>query len=697
MIQVTFLSVACCNDLKEIHPLKPEFEKSGSMVMNSEYRIRNSEQEKERRKKKEGNTMDNTINRKQAGPVTRRLAKVLTGLEDEFDCFSTKRDFEMKANLLKAATASSRPSRLRDLYKLLDQTGVEYDKDQDDQYYQELAANLDVPGIEEMEKRMVKALYDRFDQYLTPQEYMERLVNSLEDPADGWSDDRLRLRILKQFIKYGNYLTKAGYSSRKTIREMVEKKIGKKPTDAEVLEALDDSYFDVLETATREQRRADGGYGLYKLADDLSNGKFRTQGGMLKPLYLFAIVYDMTYYCERSEEKDVMFDYDSDVEKRLFQDFYANNLMRFLTDAYIGKEEEAEPDPSGRGINYKNPFEIIYLYWLSRDLKPASRIEGAEKMIKDVQKQAKERGMKPGDRKKMPPKQTSVLRANFKNDSSIMADDYLSYPEQAFINFLIDEYTVLPDKGQGPMQVENEQNSAWEIYQDLRNQFILRIEEEGDSLINHRYGLCFADSSAFSKNNLIPFHETVPKEERDKALQFERLLERTDFILGYQIKEEDSSATEGQEKGNRFFEAGQSVMEDYVRRELKKEIGKEARKKFGTRISGKDQTSPFEGELEDNLDILSFLMEHDDKLPYVLKADSPSTVTRSRLLGLLYYMYNQERDTEPYGKWRSFSEMFSHFKSFADPYLSDSYYQELSGKNIFDVLLVYSAFARANL
>ena len=137
----------------------------------------------------------------------------------------------------------------------------------------------------------------------------------------------------------------------------------------------------MLNNATKEQRRPDGTYGLIKLADDLALGKFRTGGSTKKGLYLFAMVYNMTYYPgETKNSKNIrMFNYDSDIEKNLFRDYYCNNLIRFITKSYKGRnvyeviKELQNGDITDVGsskelLKYDNWYKIQYLKQLKGDI-----------------------------------------------------------------------------------------------------------------------------------------------------------------------------------------------------------------------------------------------------------------------------------------------------------------------------------------
>ena len=274
-------------------------------------------------------------------------------------------------------------------------------------------------------------------------------------------------KVVKQFIKYGNYLADAGYSGRKTICDYVKEKTGQKITDEIVLAELDDGVFGGLATATRAQRRADGKFGLLKTADDLASGKFRAEGATKKSLYLFAMVYGMTYYSGDEDTAEII-DFRTDIETNLFRDYYANNLMRFISDVYRGRLCEFEVDPSGQGINYKNFAEMIYLYYISKDCSPQDKIRLSSEMIKRVQDSQLKQGKKDTD---------AIGGTVFYRD--LFSEDILSKPEYEFEEFICENYDCdtyagsyetkdgTKDQMIGPIQMETEQNSAFAEYQAI--------------------------------------------------------------------------------------------------------------------------------------------------------------------------------------------------------------------------------------
>ena len=578
------------------------------------------------------------------GTITRRMDSVFNGLQDEFKSLYDIRDFNNKLEaLIKSGDKSDRPSKLRKLFDMFDICGIKYRRGMDNAYYEELVRNSNIPTFSEIEDRMLHELYIRYQEFPSPEEYMERIVNRLCHAEDGWETDTLRIRILKQFIKYGNYLKDAGFGGRKFINDYVKEKIGTKPTDKMVLEYLDDEIFSKLDVGTKAQKKSDGKFGLLKAVDDLATGKFRAEGATKRNLYLFAIVYGMTYYSGDNENGEIL-DHRTDIETNLFRDYYANNLMRFISDAYRGKLSEYELDPSGQGINYKNFAEIIYLYYISKDYSPQDKIKLSGEMIKRVQeKQFKKEKLHTNDLSG-----TVFYRALFRknNTENIYSEDILSLSETKFEEFICENYDCDTFAGSyetvkgtfdnkfGVFQLEKEQNSAFREYKSI----IQDLEDLGVTLENCNYGLWFADVAAFKKKSYKNICDRRSDIDRDKFDEFVELLIGINNFMGYTVDEDISDQEEDQE-----------------------------------------WTEPSRMKTK------------------ALFVSSASEVTRTSMIVAYYYYYNALHEDDGNDRWKSFEEVFNNFKKDIDVKLEAAYYQPLSGKNIFDVLVVFSSYAYLNI
>ena len=581
------------------------------------------------------------------GTITRRMDAVLTGLQFDFRALCDIRDFESKLKALQeAGNQSDRGSKLRALFDMFDLCGIPYEKGQDNAYYENLIRTSEIPTSSEIEDRMLDALYKRFREYPTPEQFMTRLVDRLSFPEDHWENDTLRLRILKQFMKYGNYLTAAEIGGKTAISCYVKEKSGlEKPSAEQMLQLVDDGVFQVLDRSktnaaapdekqapaeqkqTKNQKKdAKRKVELLRIADDLASGKFRTEGSTRKTLYWFAIVYKMTYYSGEGDYVDAR-----DMEEKLFRDYYTNNLMRFVTDAYRGKSGEFEIDPSGQGINYKNYSEVVYLYYLCSDYAPQEKIKRACKMIARIQKSQLKQG-RPETSKQFG---TKHYRSYLKGDdiADVPSEEVLRLSEDDFEAFLCNHYncdtydgqyktkTGMKDKIMSPIRLESEQNSAFLEY----NKLVKQLKSMGYDLKDCSYGLWFADVDAFRMKGYQNICDRNPEIDRDEFGRFMELL----FSI------------------NSFM-----------------------RGKGGGKARGK-QTA--------------------------LSVSSAKEITRTSLIVAFYYYYNALHENDSISEWKRFEEVFRNYETALNPVLDSANYQRLSGKNIFDVLVVFSSYAYLNI
>lgn len=569
------------------------------------------------------------------GTITRRMDSVLNGLHDEFKSLCDKKDFEQKLFALKMSwSKSDMPSKLRDLYSLLDLCGIRYERKKDYAYYEQLVLNSHIPSFAEIEDKMLLALYKIFESYPTPEEYMHRIVDRLCNSNDGWAGESLRLRILKQFIKYGNYLSDAGYGGKKAIIDYVKAKTGSNPTSHDILVAVDDELFTKLNEATKAQKKPEGKYGLLKVADDLATGKFRSEGATKKSLYFFAMVFNMSFY-SGSEKNGQIIDYSSDIEVNLFQDYYSNNLMRFITDAYKGKLSEYELDPSGQGINYKNYAEVIYLYYISKTIAAEQKIKLSTEMIERVQSK-----MFKQDSPSIPKTDKTKFFMN------LFTEDVMELSESAFEELLCKYYNCdtfagtyitgnrTMDGKTSPFQLERDQNSAYCEYNALLN----KLSSIGVSIENCNYGLWFTDVAAFRKQGYKSLVDRYPQVDKVKFDEFINLLLSINSFVGYTVEEKTSEQNEKQE-----------------------------------------WTDP---------------SKYKTKALYVKSADA---ITRTSLIVAYYYYYNALHENDSGERWKSFEELFNDFSRGINRILDLANYQRISGKSIFDVLIVFSSYAYMNI
>lgn len=458
------------------------------------------------------------------GTLTRLIGSARRELEDKFKviCSSSAFDAALK-NLHDAGSMSDRPSALAALYELLDNADISYEKDESVQYYKGLIDKAKLPDTEE---RMLLALYSEYEKYPTPAKYMDRLTERLSSEPFRPSDTT-RVRILRQFVKHGNCLSDAGYKGKGAIDKYIRKS-SRKPLSDVPADVIDDGIFSLLDNATKEQKKPNGTYGLLKAADDLAGGRFRTGGATKRLLYLYAIVFNMTYDTdvnERSIHKD------TDIEKNLFIDYYTNNMMRFINSEYRSKLDHYELDPSGAGINYKNFAEIVYLYYLRTNYTASEKIRLAEEMIKRLQQK---------DTAKTATEGTII----FKNRIPTLLD----LPEDRFEEYLSENYDCCTTRKKNsggkqteyrisPFEVGNSQHTAYETYSDL-----LTLLKNAAPLENCNYGVWFTDVAYYKKSG----YDKLPAgiDDKDKFINYIEFLIAVNNFLGYTVSEKESRSTE---------------------------------------------------------------------------------------------------------------------------------------------------------
>ncbi len=62
-----------------------------------------------------------------------------------------------------------------------------------------------------------------------------------------------------------------------------------------------------------------------------------------------------------------------------------------------------------------------------------------------------------------------------------------------------------------------------------------------------------------------------------------------------------------------------------------------------------------------------------------------------------YYYYNALHEDDGRDEWNSFAELFDDFRKDINEKLNAAYYQPLSGRNIFDVVVAFSTYAYLNI
>lgn len=609
------------------------------------------------------------------GTLTVRMDAVRIGWEQEFRAVYCLQDYDESLDHLEDALGQGDFRFWLDhLYEMFENAHipyrhrdnprnvVAYDRRLVAEYRQQVHSMPGIPQDDQaLTHEILLSVYHQLGKYATPTDYMRRIVDRCCNQEDGWQNDPLRLRILKQFLLYGEGLKAAGFQSAR-IREYAVKRSGSdlkagKITMRQTVDFIDDGVFTLLEAETGRVRYRDP-LGLLKAANDLAAGNFRALGGTRRLLYLFAMVYGMTYGV--GDDKD-----EKDIETNLFQDYYMNNLMRYLSPEFRDNLAEFEKDPSGQGINSKNYAETIYLYYIRKeDLTGLERIRRSTAMIKRLGDAHKKAGHTVDG--------TTQTYQDYMKQILAMTEEECEH----FIgeHYDCDTWSEEVHNTLGEMQVQTGQNSAYRQYEAIMTELILELDAVRDLELSSDY-----DYAALSR------------EEQTAA--------RIRYLNSY-IKEND------------LFSSGLILPWDNEERSWKK--SGEAFYTFlfpeDPKLSAPGRVHSVEQFRQLLLGIDGYMKEVDlldpdgkrrkssagDKEPMikinkVLNIASAETMTRTAMVAAFYDYYTVFCDYEVTRR-KTLLDVFRDFESGLNWRLREAGYLPISNKNIMDLILMISAF-----
>ncbi len=614
--------------------------------------------------------------------ITRRSAAVTDELWDEFQkLLVTKNQIEKQLRKLQDAEGKSNwrqeESKMQSLLTpyFPDRKGLE--RSQSLAFYEKLfqervVGNDAIPrNPQDMEQKMLRLLYKKYQEYPTAEEFMLRIVNSLENPEDGWRGDTLRLRILKQFIKYGDC---TGYGGAGGLAAYIEKEFQLKRKSKqnvlaflkENLQCINDSIFDLLETEKKDATIRK----ILQAADNLAKGQFASQGGTLRNLYRFAMAYGMTYYPE-GENSGSLYQVERDIQANLFRDYYAANFMQYISQEYTD-EVSSDPNwtrvmPTGRGINFKNYAEVIYLYHLAKDeLSGGEKIKRAENLIKQLKKTPNT--VEPLED---PKGEMGVTQLS----QELFIQDIMNLSETELQDFLCDFYSWEKDD-KGEFATEYGQNSAYRELESILSE--LEHKTARGMKAHYTYGLWPPTlQKPVGKNWKNPLKNQTEAQE-----SFWKLLAAVDNYLRHLVYHENKAAI-------RFKFPISDAVND-------RQQSPAATQKLAKAADLEDLDKELEAEMKRQKEIYLLDGEREAEEKKCVVQWSPENVSRSALIGIFYYYYNERmyKKTKglPQNEVPGFKKAFDKFQEEVDHYLEEAGYAAFSGKNIFDVLVAFSSY-----
>lgn len=425
-------------------------------------------------------------NEPEAGGLTGEAIDRVNEMKHGFQTAHYYQEAERILNEMKRMRGmSSYNNRKQDLLNLLTESGIRCNEDMTDEELRELIGRL--PQQEQMEALLLEKLHKVYKEFPVSSNYMERLVRRLCD-AD-FRDETVRVAIVKQFMRHTDYETGDFKRNRGKVIDLVKQVKGdsaiektldwmKMITDKykryreAVISLFDETVFNLYDTTFNTLNKdAKEKFNLLKLADGLANGKFWMNFGTRRDLYLFAFAFNMRVYPDKTVDD---YNGDLDIEKNLFFDFYADNLLRSLT-VTPGTEER---EPSGEGINYKNFAEIIYLYYLNKDdLEAGEKIKRADKLIAECIRKVEERSKEDIDNKPAAAfdgsgENTKAYKDNYYSD--------IMYLDEAQLAGYIVTHFIIPDDVRSGSRIAaaNEEITATKKYKELRERLLVLIADD---------------------------------------------------------------------------------------------------------------------------------------------------------------------------------------------------------------------------
>lgn len=430
-------------------------------------------------------------------------------------------------------------------------------------------------------------------------------------------------------------------------------------------------------------------YELLKIADDLANGRFSSQGKTREYIYMFAIAFGMTatgYDGEKGTADPRQF---TDIQKNLFYDYYADNVVNNISNVSGISDNSAVifgSDVDGYGINYKNPAEIAFLWCLDQENKDAiEKLSDAYEIIEYCKTNGKpkkdfsdpQKGIKSNDTL------TELYRNDYLNSNSKTIDDVKK--------FLVENYPY--DKNKNALQINNENRTALQLISQYRKEVAKKYNKVTDMM--------FDDD----------IMDTMKKSFR-RFLDFDR--EMFDFYKEeYYLKNNKCNKCEisKEEKvpycDHYYDNKCARYYSDYINNNnrdipnIENNVKEYLNSKMNTpRIKFRDSFYSLSNLCDDTQkDLKKLLIAVEEKLENSIKLmtdDSEPKASRFAILSLCYYdmiLTNwQNRFRRTVYDTKNFEFFFNNFSTLANKYLIDSGYQKVNSKNLIDICLAFLIF-----
>ena len=533
----------------------------------------------------------------------------------------------------------------------------------------------ELPRAAELDKLFEERIFDIYKSCKSSADYMTRLVKRrirILNPQLERECDTVRVLILKQFLRAAEF-PKTTCMSR-AMRDYVYEttgtaRAGKKET-INTIATVSDNIFDKLKEMPVEKEAKKvfrEKWDPLIWANDIASGTFGEQQTTRDKLYIFAIVFEMTYYKVTNEESD-------DIQENLFYNYYEDNLLNSLAGG-------VEKEPTGHGINFKNFAEIIYLYYIHKEgMTAAEKLKAAKKMIARC-------------------KTENAALIDVQTDRHMEKNTFFYEPlarramnctEEQLPEFICKNY-ICGQKGVNVIRVNSGNKTAAEVYKRLAGKLELAADEVFDrELITHEYIYAAAERKYYKV-------KCAACKEKDKGAGFKSCpLYKSKCINAYtNYRTQRTVADEALE----IRKMKRQIVRNGIMRVLKT-----ASDLFGG-IEHKEFKNIAE-KISKRFELVTKpSIEESITASFMPKTDVENYVTRTKMTALYYYIFIlrclcTEEVLDSFGDFcGEFCEGFeisigNGMYHGINDILTVAGYQEINPKNIFDSAVVFMAFKK---
>lgn len=387
----------------------------------------------------------------------------------------------------------------------------------------------------EVDNQFAEELYKIHSEYKSSKDYIRRVVltrlakispefvcapgsSELRSDIDSISTDLL---ILKQFIKQFGWCENVKGDDHGRGFECLRLKglIGERSFES-YAKGITEDIFDVLAEHPNDNgslSREENNLRIVNFAKNLGKGYFQRNTDNREPLYVFAIAFEMTLAFGNRIPEAGDPDYETDIRKNLFFDFYTDNLINSLNSS------GTENDISGYGVNYKNFREVAFLRSIKSPKSALDKLREAMFIIDFCEKDSRAKSLEQFD-------DADDVDADIGEKvsfgfSDIFLSDFivhLSDDVDSFCDFLLDNYVC------------KDIEKAYRYGSDLRTAMEVYQKFTSDDVREQIIQISSSNTGAWGNSIKIKINTDDSSQEREKKTAFNKLLSHFSVLKNHE-------------------------------------------------------------------------------------------------------------------------------------------------------------------